>query len=144
MLRLFNSLSLEVMSLEFMKWRVLLFKIITALSFDDTLDEYRGSIRNTVALLKASAAQQEWVKILYDLTGIFESIDGKLIFRYFLRYFVREINFELLMKEFFVSLGFANPKTYLKDVLHLTCILIENHNERIEDGDGAQSIYGML
>lgn len=57
MLRLFKSLSLEPMPLEFMRWRVLLFKIITSLSFDDALDEYRGSIRNTVDLLRTSVLQ---------------------------------------------------------------------------------------
>jgi hypothetical protein len=57
MLSLFKTLSLEPMPLEFMKWRVLLFKIITALSFDDALDEYRGSIRNTVELIRNSAMQ---------------------------------------------------------------------------------------
>lgn len=85
MIKLFTSLSLEKMPIEFMKWRKLLFRIITTLSFDDTIDEYRENIRKTIGIIKMSAIQGEWAKILYDLTGIFETIDKRLVFRYFLR-----------------------------------------------------------
>jgi hypothetical protein len=129
------------MPVEYMKWRVLLFKIITALSFDDALDEYRGSIRQTVGLLKTSAASNQWVKILYDLTGIFESIEGQMIFRYFLRYFAREMNFSVLLKELFLNLGFSKPESYLKDVLHLSWVFISNRSNRLAGGQGIQNIY---
>ena len=71
MLQLFKSFSQEPMPLQFMRWRALLFRIITVLSFDDALDDYRGSIRSTIDLIKISVSQQEWVKVLFDLTGIF-------------------------------------------------------------------------
>lgn len=85
MIKLFTSLSLEKMPIELMKWRKLLFRIITTLSFDDTIDEYRENIRKTIEIIKMSAMQGEWAKILYDLIGIFETIDKRLVFRYFLR-----------------------------------------------------------
>jgi hypothetical protein len=81
MWELFQQLALQPMPIEFMRFRVLLFKTICVLSFDDALDEYRGSIRNTVGLLCKTVVNGEWVRLLYDLTGIFESIDGKVIFR---------------------------------------------------------------
>jgi hypothetical protein len=51
MWQLFQQLAMQPMPLEFMRWRTILFKTICVLSFDDALDDYRTSIRNTVALL---------------------------------------------------------------------------------------------
>jgi len=53
------------------KWRVLLFKIITLLTFDDSTDQYRLNIRSTVQLLKSTAIKANWAELLYGLTGIF-------------------------------------------------------------------------
>jgi hypothetical protein len=54
MIKLFTQLSTEAMPLHIMKLRVLLYKIITTLNFDDALDDYRQSIRATIRLLKNS------------------------------------------------------------------------------------------
>lgn len=83
------------------------------------------------------------MKILYDLTGIFETIDGRLIFRYFLRKLLYELSFPELLRELF-GLGFADPKLYLKDVMHLSWTIVDNHNNRIDCSDGMESLYHVL
>lgn len=77
------------------------------------------------------------------MTGIFESIDGRIIFRYFMRTFIKVINIEMLLQELF-RLGFDNPKAYLRDVVHLSWFLVENHNNRIDFSDEVKDIYGAL
>lgn len=59
-----------------MKSRVILFKTIVALSFDDSVDEYRVSIKKVLTLLKQELDAELHEKLLYDLTGIFEAIQG--------------------------------------------------------------------
>jgi len=54
MLQLFTNLSKLSLDQTSIKWRVLLYKSMTALSFDDLLDSYRGNIRNTINLVKQS------------------------------------------------------------------------------------------
>jgi hypothetical protein len=50
---------------------------------------------------------------------------------------------EALMKELF-TLGFDKPKAYLRDVMHLSWYLVENHNNRIDVSDEAKNIYEAL
>lgn len=52
MIEFFGAICLQPTQALFLKSRVSLLKIINTLSFDDTLDEYRGSIRLVVDLLK--------------------------------------------------------------------------------------------
>lgn len=54
MLSLFNSLVGEKLNPDLMKWRVLLFKSLSLLCFDDALDDYRSNIRNAIILIKSS------------------------------------------------------------------------------------------
>jgi hypothetical protein len=137
-------MSQGTMPLQFMRWRALLFRIITALCFDDALDEYRGSIRSTIKIIKLAVEQQEWVKVLYDLTGIFWSIDGRVIFRYFVRSLMKELDMRLLMKELFMGVGFAKPNEYLRDVMRLSWYLVTNYNSRIDSLDEVRHIYELL
>lgn len=54
MLLLFNNLSKLILKDDCIKCRVLLYKSMTALSFDDLLDSYRSNIRHAIGLVKHS------------------------------------------------------------------------------------------
>jgi hypothetical protein len=93
MVRFFNIVCQEPVLNPFLKSRVLLFKSMTVLSFDDTLDEYRRSIRTVIAFFKQEIAQGEYKRLLYELTGVFGSAERETIYKFIVRYFTREINF---------------------------------------------------
>lgn len=126
-----------------MRWRTILFKTICVLSFDDALDDYRTSIRNTVDLLVKTARKGEWVKLLYDLTGILESIDSRAIYRYFIRYLDKELHIDLIINQLFI-LGYGHPAAYLKDFVHLSWYMVENINKRIDPADDLYNVYKIL
>jgi hypothetical protein len=58
-----------------MKWRVLLFKIISLLCYDDLLDDFRGNLRTVLDLIKSSSLE-DMDRVLYDLTGICDGIES--------------------------------------------------------------------
>lgn len=79
MLSLFNSLVGEKLSKEVMRWRVLLFKTLSLLCFDDVLDDYRSNVRSAIKLIKESG-EEEMDRVLYDLMGICDGIEEAVIF----------------------------------------------------------------
>ena len=143
MASLFTALSQQPMPATLIRLRSQLFNIITVLSFDDQLDSYRHNIRNALALIKTAAARNEWLQVLYDLTGIFETIDGAAVFKYFVRYFLRELDFSVLLKELFTRLALAKPSSYLRDVLYLSRLMLGDKNGRISKGQASEAIYSI-
>ena len=122
MLALFNSLVGEKLNPDLMKWRVMLFKSLALLCFDDTLDDYRSNIRNAIALIKNSK-ENEMNRVLYDLTGICDGIESSRIFDYFTTKLLSEINYKDLIVSLYNRLG--AKETFLKDILHLTYLMIQ-------------------
>lgn len=49
---LFNQLCSEIIPHELFKLQTLLFKIITSLSFDDILEEYKKNIKSAIIMFK--------------------------------------------------------------------------------------------
>lgn len=83
------------------------------------------------------------MKLLYDLTGIFESIDSRATYRYFIRYLDKELQIEIIINQLF-HLAFGNPATYLKDFVHLSWYMVENINSRIDPADDLYNVYKIL
>lgn len=83
------------------------------------------------------------MKLLYDLTGIFESIDNRTIYRYFIRHLDKDLQIDLIFNQLFL-LGFAHPAAYLKDVVHLSWYIVENVNKRIDPADDLYNVYKTL
>ena len=57
------------------RWRILLFKTLSLLCYDDKLDEYRVNIRQSLVMINPGNHQNENPdKIIFDLIGICEGI----------------------------------------------------------------------
>ena len=68
-------------SLELLKERRKLYKIITILSFDDLLDSYRSNIDYVVEQFNQDFREGKYAKIIFDMSGICENIETSVIYR---------------------------------------------------------------
>jgi hypothetical protein len=124
-----------------MKWRVLLFKTLSLLCFDDVLDDYRANIRNTIQLIKLTSPD-ELDRVLYDLTGICDGIDSETVYQYFLTKFLAENNYSQLMENMVKTLG--GKESYLKDILHLTYLFVHDKQGDAKSSKLARLNYTIL
>jgi hypothetical protein len=122
MLKLFMELVGEKLSPDIMKWRILLFKTISLLCYDDTLDEYRANVKSTIKNIKETG-DEELDRVLYDLTGICDGIESEPIFNYFLIKFCSQVSYSDLLGKLYLK--YTNNYVYLKDILHLTFLFVK-------------------
>jgi hypothetical protein len=142
MLQLFTNLSKWNLDQNSIRLRVLLYKSMTALCFDDLLDSYRGNIRSTIGLVKQSIEENNYLKIMYDLTGICQSIETDSIYNYFINRLMKEVNMKVLLEYLFSGLG-CNI-SYLKDLLSLNYELINNRGCRFNSGKIVRRVYELI
>lgn len=85
-------------SFPLLKLRRKLFKIITTLSFDDLLDTYRTNINFVIEAIEHDFYQQNYAKVVFDLSGICDNIDTPVIYRYFLNKIDDNIGLDTLLR----------------------------------------------
>lgn len=142
MLALFVGLTQMELDKDAIKWRALLYKSIAALSFDDVLDSYRINIRETVNMLKKSLRENEFLKVLYDLTGICQSVDNPAVYCFFVTVFTKEINLRVLLD--CMLREFRPHPQSLADLLTLTYEMINGRSRRMLSTQISKRVYGMV
>lgn len=112
-LQLCRELSESNFDGEMLTLRKELFKIITNISFDDILDDYRTNINDLILNLEKALAENRW-KAMYDLTGICEAIDTSVIYRFFMITLEKsKIPIPFIMNELFSKLDEATDASRL-------------------------------
>lgn len=124
-----------------LKWRKKLFNIITTLNFDDVLDSYRINIDQLIQEMMNSLNSNKW-KVLYDLTGVCESIDTITIYKYFLTRLEKFIGIPTLMKGFYENCE-GDPKI-LKAILKLNHAMLTNKCQRLSGTKNSHRVYHLI
>ena len=94
-------------------------KIITTLTFDDVLDEYKFRIARYITTIK----EQPLLLTFYDLTGVFTALDANAVSRFFFRKLQREFDITALMEQI-LSLARERKNEKLFQDLAAFCRLI--------------------
>lgn len=119
-------------SLEMVKCRINLFRIITIVGFDDNLDNYREKLKVVFENLNLSANNQNFFILIYDLRGIASQIDAGPVYRFFLAKILP------MLKTIFGNLlrqqgqeGQEDRLALMKHSLKLCRALLENKSQRL-------------
>jgi hypothetical protein len=80
--------------------------------------------------------------VLYDLTGICQSVDNPAVYCYFVTVFTKEVNLKVLLDCMFAQ--FRQQPQFVVDLLNLSYEMINGRNRRMMDTQISKHVYGMI